>query len=384
MLEIENKEKCSGCHACYSVCPTKAIEMVEDEKGFKYPVIDQQKCINCHLCEKTCPIINKKIVDNEPKAYSCYNKNNEVRSKSSSGGIFTLIASKILEKNGVVFGASFNNKFMVEHIYVEKEEELYKLRGSKYLQSIIGDSYKQAKKFLEEGRYVLFTGTPCQIEGLLSYLNKDYEKLITQDIICHGVPSPKVWNKYLEYREKEDGEIPLEINFRSKENGWKNYNLKFRYNGREYKNNQNTDKYMQAFLKNVSLRESCYNCSFKKINRLSDITLADFWGIEKVNPKMFDDKGTSLVIVNSKKGNKLFNSIQDEIVKEEININEAIKYNPSMITSFKPDKNREKFFEHLDNMEFKELVNKYTEKPNFVKKCISKGKKIVKRIVKRI
>ena len=273
---------------------------------------------------------------------------------------------------------------MVEHIYVEKEEELYKLRGSKYLQSIIGDSYKQAKKFLEEGRYVLFTGTPCQIEGLLSYLNKDYEKLITQDIICHGVPSPKVWNKYLEYREKEDGEIPLEINFRSKENGWKNYNLKFRYNGREYKNNQNTDKYMQAFLKNVSLRESCYNCSFKKINRLSDITLADFWGIEKVKPKMFDDKGTSLVIVNSKKGNKLFNSIQDEIVKEEININEAIKYNPSMITSFKPDKNREKFFEHLDNMEFKELVNKYTEKPNFVKKCISKGKKIVKRIVKRI
>ena len=277
MLEIENKEKCSGCHACYSVCPTKAIEMVKDEKGFKYPVIDQPKCVNCHLCEKTCPIINKKIVDNEPKAYSCYNKNNEVRSKSSSGGIFTLIASKILEKNGVVFGASFNNKFMVEHIYVEKEEELYKIRGSKYLQSIIGDSYKQAKKFLEEGRYVLFTGTPCQIEGLLSYLNKDYENLITQDIICHGVPSPKVWNKYLEYREKEDGEIPLEINFRSKENGWKNYNLKFRYNGHEYKNNQNTDKYMQAFLKNVSLRESCYNCSFKKINRLSDITLADFW-----------------------------------------------------------------------------------------------------------
>ena len=382
MLEIENKEKCSGCHACYSVCPTKAIEMVKDEKGFKYPVIDQPKCVNCHLCEKTCPIINKKIVDNEPKAYSCYNKNNEVRSKSSSGGIFTLIASKILEKNGVVFGASFNNKFMVEHIYVEKEEELYKIRGSKYLQSIIGDSYKQAKKFLEEGRYVLFTGTPCQIEGLLSYLNKDYENLITQDIICHGVPSPKVWNKYLEYREKEDGEIPLEINFRSKENGWKNYNLKFRYNGHEYKNNQNTDKYMQAFLKNVSLRESCYNCSFKKINRLSDITLADFWGIEKVNPKMFDDKGMSLVIVNSKKGNKLFNSIQDEIVKEEININEAIKYNPSMITSSKPDKNRKKFFEHLDNMDFKELVDKYTEKPNILEKYISKGKKIVKKLLK--
>lgn len=382
MIDIKNKEKCSGCHACYSVCPTKAIKMVEDEKGFKYPVVDQSKCVNCRLCEKVCPIINKKIVNNEPKAYSCYNKNDDIRSKSSSGGIFTLLASKILEKNGVVFGASFTNEFMVEHIYVEKEEELYKLRGSKYLQSIIGDSYKQVKKFLEEGRYVLFTGTPCQVEGLMAYLNKKYEKLFTQDIICHGVPSPKVWKRYLEYRKIEDAEEPLEINFRNKDNGWKNYNLKFRYKEHEYKNNQSMDKYMQAFLKNVSLRESCYNCSFKKINRLSDITLADLWGIEKINPEMFDDKGTSLVIVNSEKGKELFKEIQNEVVKEEINLNEAIKYNPSMITSSKPDKNREEFFENLEKMDFNELVNKYTEKPNFVSKCISKGKKIVKKILR--
>ena len=382
MIDIKNKEKCSGCHACYSVCPTKAIKMVEDEKGFKYPVVDQSKCVNCRLCEKVCPIINKKIVNNEPKAYSCYNKNDDIRSKSSSGGIFTLLASKILEKNGVVFGASFTNEFMVEYIYVEKEEELYKLRGSKYLQSIIGDSYKQVKKFLEEGRYVLFTGTPCQVEGLMAYLNKKYEKLFTQDIICHGVPSPKVWKRYLEYRKIEDAEEPLEINFRNKDNGWKNYNLKFRYKEHEYKNNQSMDKYMQAFLKNVSLRESCYNCSFKKINRLSDITLADFWGIEKINPEMFDDKGTSLVIVNNEKGKELFKEIQNEVVKEEVNLNEAIKYNPSMITSSKPDKNREEFFENLEKMDFNELVNKYTEKPNFVSKCISKGKKIVKKILR--
>lgn len=382
MIDIKNKEKCSGCHACYSVCPTKAIKMVEDEKGFKYPVVDQSKCVNCRLCEKVCPIINKKIVNNELKAYSCYNKNDDIRSKSSSGGIFTLLASKILEKNGVVFGASFTNEFMVEHIYVEKEEELYKLRGSKYLQSIIGDSYKQVKKFLEEGRYVLFTGTPCQVEGLMAYLNKKYEKLFTQDIICHGVPSPKVWKRYLEYRKIEDAEEPLEINFRNKDNGWKNYNLKFRYKEHEYKNNQSMDKYMQAFLKNVSLRESCYNCSFKKINRLSDITLADFWGIEKINPEMFDDKGTSLVIVNNEKGKELFKEIQNEVVKEEVNLNEAIKYNPSMITSSKPDKNREEFFENLEKMDFNELVNKYTEKPNFVSKCISKGKKIVKKILR--
>lgn len=382
MIDIKNKEKCSGCHACYSVCPTKAIKMVEDEKGFKYPVVDKSKCVNCRLCEKVCPIINKMTVKNEPKAYSCYNKNDEIRSKSSSGGIFTLLANRILEKNGVVFGASFTNEFMVEHIYVEKEDKLYKLRGSKYLQSIIGDSYKQVKKFLEEGRYVLFTGTPCQVEGLITYLNKKYEKLFTQDIICHGVPSPKVWKRYLEYRKNKDVEEPLEINFRNKDNGWKNYNLKFRYKEHEYKNNQNMDKYMQAFLKNVSLRESCYNCSFKKINRLSDITLADFWGIEKVNPEMFDDKGTSLVIVNSEKGKELFKEIQNEVVKEEVNLYETIKYNPSMITSSKPDKNREEFFENLEKMDFNELVNKYTEKPNFVLNCISKGKKIVKKILK--
>ena len=342
----------------------------------------EEKCINCGLCEKVCPILNIKTIKNEPVAYACYNKIENIRKESSSGGIFTLLANKILEKDGVVFGASFNNEFMVEHTYVEKKEDLYKFRGSKYLQSVIGESYKKAKEFLDNDRYVLFTGTPCQIEGLLSYLRKDYEKLFTQDIICHGVPSPLVWKKYLAHRKENDGKNPLDISFRNKDDGWKVFNLKIQYNDNFFKKSHNTDTYMQAFLKNVILRDSCYACSFKKINRLSDITLADFWGIEYVNPKMFDNKGTSLVIVNSEKGRKLFNDIQNEIIQEQVDINEALKYNSSMTSSVRPDKNRENFFLNLDKMDFDKLVNKYTEKPSFISKVVVKCKRIVKRILK--
>lgn len=382
MIKIEDKSKCSGCHACYSICEKKAITMKEDEKGFRYPIIDRKKCVDCKLCEKVCPILNNQTISNEPIAYACYNKNEKVRLESSSGGIFSLISAEILKKDGVVFGASFNNEFMIEHTCIESIEELYKFRGSKYVQSIIGDTYKKAKEFLKHGKYVLFTGTPCQIEGLLKYLGKDYDNLFTQDIICHGVPSPNVWKKYLTYRNDKDGEKPLKINFRNKDNGWSSYNLKFKYKDKEYKENQIKDKYMQAFLRNVCLRDSCYNCSFKKMNRLSDITLADFWGIQRVKPELYDNKGTSLVIINSEKGKELFESIEKEIIKEEVDINEAIIGNPSMVKSSTKDKNREKFFDNLNNLEFDILVKKYTEQPNFISKCITKSKKIVKQIIK--
>lgn len=184
------------------------------------------------------------------------------------------------------------------------------------------------------------------------------------------------------YRNDKDGEKPLKINFRNKDNGWSSYNLKFKYKDKEYKENQIKDKYMQAFLRNVCLRDSCYNCSFKKMNRLSDITLADFWGIQRVKPELYDNKGTSLVIINSEKGKELFESIEKEIIKEEVDINEAIIENPSMVKSSTKDKNREKFFDNLNNLEFDILVKKYTEQPNFISKCITISKKIVKQILK--
>lgn len=221
MINIKDKTQCCGCHACYNVCPKNVIEMIEDDKGFKYPKINEDDCISCNLCEKVCPVLKKVEVKNNPASYACYNKNEEVRKNSSSGGIFTLLAECILEKNGVIYGASFNNEWLVEHIRIDNKDDLYKLRTSKYLQSNINDTYKRAKRDLDDNKLVLFTGTPCQVNGFISYLRgKTYNNLYTQDIICHGVPSPKVWKKYLEYREKLDGNRPMQINFRQKDEGW--------------------------------------------------------------------------------------------------------------------------------------------------------------------
>lgn len=384
MIEITDKTKCCGCHACYNICPKGAIKMKQDEKGFEYPVIYKEKCINCGLCEKVCPIINNKQIKNEPKAYACYNKNLAIRIQSSSGGIFTLLAEEILSKGGVVFGASFNKTFEVEHIMVEKIEELEKLRGSKYTQSKIGETYKKAKEILEEGRYVLFTGTPCQIEGLKSYLRKEYDKLYTQDIICHGVPSIKVMKKYNNYLEKINNSNIEEIKHRTKINGWKEFSVFIKFkNNKQVNSDHNKDLYMQAFLKNTILRDSCYNCSFKKLNRISDITLADFWGIQNIMPELDDNKGTSLVIVNSKKGQELFENIKEKIIFKNVDIQEAIKYNMSMIESAKMDKNRKKFFENLDKLDFDKLVKKYTYQPSIFKKIEFKIKGVIKRIIKR-
>ena len=382
MISIQEKDKCCGCHACMNICPKGAIKMQEDEFGFKYPIVDKKKCINCGLCEKVCPIINNsKENKTNPEAFVCVNNNENERLNSSSGGIFILLAKEIIKRKGIVFGASFDKDFNVIHTYASTEKELEKFMGSKYVQSIIGETYKKAKEFLDNDRYVLFTGTPCQIEGLKKFLNKDYKKLYTQDIICHGVPSPLVWNKYKEFRQKKDGKNPNNVFFRNKDNGWKTFNMKFIYKDEEYKQDLSKDPYMQAFLKNTSLRESCYNCSFKKKKRVSDITLADYWGVNKKHPKYDDDKGTSLVIIHSSKGRELFDSINKNLKYERTNIDEALAYNTAMTKSVIKDHNRDKFFENLDSLEFDELVKQFTYQIPFHKKAINKLKNIIKRIL---
>lgn len=318
-----------------------------------------------------------------PRAFACINKDNKTRNSSSSGGMFTLIANEILEKNGVVFGVTFDENYNIIHTYAENKKDCEKFRGSKYVQSQIGNCLKKVNEFLDDERYVLFTGTPCQIEGLKKYLNKEYEKLYTQDIICHGVPPHKVWERYLEYRKKQSGQNPENISFRNKDYGWKKFSMKFEYkDGQNYINNLDQDPYMQAFLRNTSLIESCYNCQFKKKNRTSDITLADFWGIENIAPEMDDDKGTSLVIINSEKGRQIFEQIKDKIIYKEVDFEKAIQYNPSMIKSVKLDPNREKFFENLDQMPFDELVKKYTYKPTMFRRILWKVKQIVRELLR--
>lgn len=381
MIKIIEKTKCCGCSACANKCPKKAIEMKEDEKGFKYPYVNKDLCINCGLCEKVCPIINAKRITNNPEAYACINKNDIIRKESSSGGIFTLIAEEILEKNGVVFGAAFDNNFKVQHVCVEKKEDLDILRTSKYTQSDILDTYRRAEDILKTGRLVLFTGTPCQIEGLRSYLMKEYGNLYTQDIICHGVPSPKVWDQYKKYRKKIDNEQPKNINFRNKDNGWSLFNLKFEYNDKSYSKNQKEDLYMKAFLNNLSLRDSCYECSFKKYNRISDITLADFWGINNIDKQLNDNKGVSLVIINSEKGRALLEKINEKAIIKKVDLDEAIKYNKSFIQSVAKNKNRDRFFQDLENKSFDKLIEENIKKKNIYRRTVNKLKSLLKKLV---
>lgn len=355
MIEIY-KDFCTGCRVCEKICPKNAIEMKEDARGFFYPNVNYDKCIKCGLCTRKCPINNEEI-EKQITAYAAYNKDESIRLKSSSGGIFTIFANYVLDNNGIVIGAALDDELMVEHIVVDNKNDLEKLRSSKYVQSNIKDSYEKAKEFLEQGRLVYFSGTPCQIEGLKAYLSKEYKNLITQDIICHGVPSPKAWKGYLEHKHDEI----KNVSFRSKEKGnWGDYHLKFEYkNGKKYIHHKD-DIYMKLFLSDVILRESCYQCKFKKESREADITLADFWGINNIDKSMNDEKGTSLLIVHSDKGRELIEKVSEFMVKKEVEFKEAIKFNVSMVKSVEKGNNFEKISKLLEENNFEELFKEDT------------------------
>ncbi len=361
MIDIKRKEECSACLACYNACPVSAISFKEDKLGFKYPIVDKKKCIQCRVCKSVCPMFVSQDTINgfNQKAYAVINPDKEIRSKSSSGGVFSLIAEAIIKDNGVVFGAAFDNDFNVYHTYVDNIKNLDILRGSKYIQSNIGNSFVKVKEFLKAGRKVLFSGTPCQIAGLNSFLGKSYDNLYLQDLICHGVPSTTVWKKYLEYRKSKDEDIPTKIFFRDKEQGWRDYQVKFKYATKDVTINHKDDIFMKIFLNDLCLRDSCYDCKSKGLNKIADITLADFWGIKHVCEEMFDNKGTSLVIINSKKGEELFKLVNEFIMKREVDLNSAIEYNMSIMKSAnKPDR-RDSFIDDLQILSFKELIEKY-------------------------
>lgn len=381
MIEIADKSKCSGCYSCVNVCPKKCITMISDQEGFWYPKIDKEKCIDCGLCEKRCPISNDMKVNNNPKAYACYNLDEEIRKESSSGGIFTLLASNIIDRGGIVYGAAFDHNYEVEHIKVTTKKELNKLRGSKYVQSKIGGVYEEIKELLNQEKIVYFSGTPCQIDGLLCFLDKKYDNLICQDIICHGVPSPMVWKGYVESKNKDYKSKPVRINFRQKNSGWDLYELSLQYKDSSYNCCHRDDLFMRAFLSNLILRPSCYNCSSKSLHRNSDITLADFWGIDNIDKSMNDNKGLSLIFINSNKGKKLFKEILNDIRYKEVEIDEAVKYNWSAYLSVKEPKKRKDFFRNYGKMDFEKNVNVCTKVLVHIK-IKNKLKSIVYKIIK--
>lgn len=345
---------CNGCSACVNKCPKHCIEMVKDQEGFLYPAIMESQCIDCHLCEKVCPVLNKRETVLPVRVYVARNSDAIVVKRSSSGGIFSLFALNILRKGGVVFGARFNDKFEVIHDYIADEKELGLLQGSKYIQSDLNKTFTEVKSLLKIGRKVLFSGTPCQIAGLKSFLGIKYENLLTVDFICHGVPSPGVWKSYLTETLKELNIESLDkvtrISFRDKIIGWKRFGFSISYHSTENKAlsfTETLDKnhFLKGFISNLYLRPSCHHCLFKNWSSGSDITIADAWGVENIYPELNDDKGYNLVIISTKKGETFFNGLpksgfslypaNEEFIK---------KYNPAAYIPAKAHKKRVKFF----------------------------------------
>lgn len=347
MPTLANKNECVGCTACVSICSKKCIEMKTDEYGFSYPeFVFPDNCIKCGLCENVCPIINApKISDNLPDVYAAYSLDEENRINSSSGGIFSEIAKKVISKNGVVYGAAYNDNFEVYHCFIDNINDLQKLRGAKYSESNLGNCYIDIKNKLKSGQLVLFSGTPCQIAGLKSFLTTDYDNLICIDFVCHGIPSPMAWQKYIEYRatKDSDGDYPININLRSKITGWSKYkycNLFEYQNGQNYCELSTQSLYMKLFVGDYISRTSCDNCKFKGYKRISDITLGDFWGIWDIAPEMDDNKGISVLLIHSNKGKILWTELSSYIKYKSVSIKQASQHNPSMLISSRSNINR--------------------------------------------
>ncbi len=348
MIKITDKNNCCGCSSCANICPKQCIKMVEDFEGFFYPEIDFANCVQCDLCTKSCPTINKSNIDNKPIFYGCFNKDEIDRKSSSSGGVFHLLCEYVISRNGVVFGAAFDDKFNVLHSYADNMDDCIKFKGSKYLQSVIGKSYIKAKKFLDEDRLVLFSGTPCQIEGLVCFLKKEYSNLITQDIVCHSVPSLRVWEEYKKYIS--DNKTITNIDFRNKKNGWDKGTFIAKFDdGSVFEQPYTDTEYIKGFLNGLYSRPSCYDCKFSNLNRVSDITLGDFWGVQSFYPDLYDNKGTSIVLVNSPKGKKLINELKKDLVIKKVNVKKATWYNPAIHSSVKLNPNRKEFFDDKSN-----------------------------------
>lgn len=379
MIQIVKRENCCGCGACVQVCPEHCIEMKSDSEGFDYPAADKVKCIDCGQCDSVCPELitsTQTMSHEEPTAHVAYAKDDSIRMASSSGGLFSVLAEAILRKNGVVYGAAFDERQLVHHIRVDRKEDLWELRGSKYLQSRMENRFQDAAKDLQDGKLVLFSGTGCQIAGLKSFLKQEYDNLFTIDVLCHGVPSPKLWKHYLSEQERAHGAAVRRTFFRQKDFGWKTFALSLDFtNGRAYVKRFQDDSFMQLFLKNICLRPACYQCRFKAIVSQADITLGDCWGIEKYMPDMDDDRGTSVILVHTEKGNALLHDVSPRLIIRRAAMEGVAQ--PMIWKSVNPHRKRELFFKKLNSSaSFESLVDLLS--PTFMERAKRKIRNVLK------
>ena len=358
MIALVSRDKCSGCSACLNACKNGALSMGTDNTGFWFPQIDNEKCIECGACVRACPALDKTNYKNDnPKAFIVQNIDDEIRRQSTSGGAFTAIAKQVIAADGVVFGAAIDSKYSVSHTWVENEDDLYKFRSSKYVQSKIGTSFRKVEEFLKEDRIVCYSGTPCQIYGLKKYLGKEYDNLITVDVMCRAVPSPKVLDKYIEF-QKEKYPTFDRIVFRDKGRGY-SYSGVALYQGDKvlYRGGSESDPWLRLFLGGYCNREACHKCLYQDGVRASDITMWDCWGTQNYAPKWDDNKGTTNLIAWTEKGKKIILLCKDLRIKEIGigNIDASLKRK----TLYLPPYNRTQFFSDANAMEGKEFIQKY-------------------------
>lgn len=390
MISCLDMNKCCGCGACINICQRKAISMKPDIYGFDYPVVDEDLCINCGKCVSVCQIENKNISLNNPvKCFAAVNKNKDVLKTSSSGGVFGQLADFVLKQNGVVFGCRFDNNIVPVHTYTENLEEIVSFQGSKYVQSKTGEAFLQVKRFLEENRLVLFTGTPCQVAGLLTFLGKAYINLLTADLSCHGVPSYGFFKDYILYLERKYKIKITDFRFRGKYDGWgKTIRLQYLLKNKikhRYIQDYNS-YYVMGFIKRQIMRESCYQCSYMRNERIGDFTMCDYWGAEKQHPEINSANGISAFLVNTEKGMKALEMIQKGIDLYPSKLEKIIKQNGSLREAAQKPPEREKILslwqkygcEKLDK-EYMASSHKYRIKRAILRKIPKRIKRMIKR-----
>lgn len=361
MIVIQNKADCCGCTACVSVCPAHCIVLSSDAEGFTYPQVDNARCLECGACQNVCPVKAPHPRQSKMDAYVVQDKRRNIRESSSSGGAFTAMAEYVIARQGTVYGAAYDEQHHVRHIGVRLVQQLEKFRGSKYVQSCVEGIFPEIQHKLIEREWVLFSGTPCQVAGLKKYLRNDYPTLLTVDLACHGVPSPKLWALYLAWwRNKENSELES-VEFRSKKYGYSGSTMRLIFaNGHEYSRERMLQMYKNAMFAGLSMRPSCHNCHFKTQARASDYTIFDCWHVNTFCSDMDDDRGTTALLVQSEKGNTLLPEISAAWVIKPADRQRLIEIDGDMMMKSAPAHAlRAQFFQDMESMNLQDLNEKY-------------------------
>lgn len=362
---FSDKGKCCGCTACASACPKNAIVMKNDASGFVYPEINQELCVECGMCKRVCAFSTElidSVSDKAPRVYAVVNKDTAVYKKSSSGGFFTALANEAINQNGVVYGAVFDKDFKVKHIRGTKQVDIEAMRGSKYVQSNLDGVFESVKNDLKASKLVMFVGTGCQVGGLKKYLNKDYDNLVTVDIVCHGVPSQKLFDDYKETLEKKYKAKVKSFSFRAKKLKGQIQDIEAVFdNGKVYSEYPDIDAYRNMFAKSFTLRPSCFECPYATGKRVGDITIGDFWGIEKALPDFKKELGNSLAIISTERGERLFNSVKEQLEVRESELQRALQ--PSLKSPAKKPANYNEVISDFEKNGYEYISKKYSIVP---------------------